>query len=51
MKKLVMKFQEPILKSDYKYNEVAERIESLICKRVLKVGDKLLSVVDFSKGY
>ena len=34
---------------DYKYNEVAERIESLIEKNVLKVGDKLLSVRALSK--
>lgn len=34
---------------DYKYNEVADRIERLISKRVLKVGDKLLSVRALSK--
>jgi DNA-binding transcriptional MocR family regulator len=34
---------------DYKYSEVAERIESLIEKNVLKVGDKLLSVRALSK--
>jgi DNA-binding transcriptional MocR family regulator len=34
---------------DYKYNEVAERIEALIETNVLKVGDKLLSVRALSK--
>jgi DNA-binding transcriptional MocR family regulator len=44
-----MKWREPVLKADYKYNEVADKIESLISKRVLKVGDKLLSVRALSK--
>jgi DNA-binding transcriptional MocR family regulator len=44
-----MKLREPVLKADYKYNEVADKIESLISKRVLKVGDKLLSVRALSK--
>ncbi|HYF67388.1 MAG TPA: PLP-dependent aminotransferase family protein [Ohtaekwangia sp.] len=35
--------------SDYKYHEVADRIESLIERNVLKVGDKLLSVRALSK--
>lgn len=35
--------------TDYKYHEVADRIESLIEKNVLKVGDKLLSVRALSK--
>lgn len=39
----------PITRSDYKYHEVAERIEQLISKQVLKVGDKLLSVRALSK--
>lgn len=34
---------------DHKYMEVAERIESLIEKKILKVGDKLLSVRALSK--
>src|SRR6478609_5451626 len=37
------------IKPDHKYVEVAERIESLIEKKVLKVGDKLLSVRALSK--
>ena len=41
--------QEAILKSDHKYIEVAERIETLIEKEVFKVGDKLLSVRALSK--
>ncbi len=44
-----MKLKSSYVKADYKYNEVAERIESLISKRVLKVGDKLLSVRALSK--
>jgi DNA-binding transcriptional MocR family regulator len=44
-----MKLKRPPVKPDYKYNEVAERIESMISKRVLKVGDKLLSVRALSK--
>ena len=36
---------ETILKTDHKYIEVADRIEALIEKRVLKIGDKLLSLV------
>lgn len=36
-------------KSEYKYHEVADRIESLISKQILKVGDKLLSVRALSK--
>jgi DNA-binding transcriptional MocR family regulator len=38
-----------INKSDHKYIEVAERIETLIEKEVFKVGDKLLSVRALSK--
>src|SRR5215813_9877409 len=34
---------------DHKYMEVAERIERLIEKKALKVGDKLLSVRALSK--
>src|SRR6478736_6345916 len=34
---------------DHKYMEVADRIETLIEKKVLKVGDKLLSVRALSK--
>ena len=41
--------QESILKSDHKYVEVAERIETLIEKEIFKVGDKLLSVRALSK--
>lgn len=37
------------LKAEYKYHEVAERIERLIQQQVLKVGDKLLSVRALSK--
>jgi DNA-binding transcriptional MocR family regulator len=37
------------LRPDHKYAEVAERIESLINKKILKVGDKLLSVRALSK--
>lgn len=37
------------LKSDHKYAEVAERIESLIEQKILKLGDKLLSVRALSK--
>lgn len=37
------------VKPDYKYHDVADRIESLIEKKVLKVGDKLLSVRALSK--
>jgi DNA-binding transcriptional MocR family regulator len=44
-----MKLKGPIIKADYKYSEVAERIESLIAKRILRVGDKLLSVRSLSK--
>jgi DNA-binding transcriptional MocR family regulator len=36
-------------KQDYKYLEVAERIESLIENQILKIGDKLLSVRALSK--
>jgi DNA-binding transcriptional MocR family regulator len=41
--------EEVILRQDYKYHEVAERIEHLISRQVLKVGDKLLSVRALSK--
>jgi len=37
------------LKPDHKYIEVAERIEKLIERRALKVGDKLLSVRSLSR--
>lgn len=37
------------IRSDHKYVEVADRIETLIDKKVLKVGDKLLSVRALSK--
>lgn len=37
------------LKSEHKYLEVAERIETLIERQILKVGDKLLSVRALSK--
>jgi DNA-binding transcriptional MocR family regulator len=37
------------VRTDHKYVEVAERIETLIEKRVLKIGDKLLSVRALSK--
>ncbi len=38
-----------LAKADHKYAEVAERIELLIDNRVMKVGDKLLSVRALSK--
>lgn len=41
--------QDILPKPDHKYHEVADRIESLIDKKVLKVGDKLLSVRALSK--
>lgn len=41
--------QETILQPDHLYQEVADRIEQLISKRALKVGDKLLSVRALSK--
>src|ERR1700741_567450 len=41
--------EEVILRSDHKYVEVAERIETLIEKKIFKVGDKLLSVRALSK--
>jgi len=41
--------EEAIIKSDHKYAEVAERIETLIEKEIFKVGDKLLSVRALSK--
>lgn len=37
------------LRPEHKYAEVAERIEALINKKILKVGDKLLSVRALSK--
>lgn len=37
------------IKADHKYIEVADRIETLIANRILKVGDKLLSVRALSK--
>src|SRR5271169_1463583 len=37
------------VKNDHLYQEVADRIESLIEKKALKVGDKLLSVRALSK--
>ncbi len=40
---------EVILKSDHKYIEVSERIETLIERGIFKVGDKLLSVRALSK--
>jgi DNA-binding transcriptional MocR family regulator len=40
---------EILVKQDHKYIEVAERIERLIEKKALKVGDKLLSVRALSK--
>jgi DNA-binding transcriptional MocR family regulator len=40
---------EILVKHDHKYVEVAERIERLIEKKALKVGDKLLSVRALSK--
>lgn len=36
-------------KPDHKYMEVADRIETLIAKKVMRVGDKLLSVRALSK--
>ena len=41
--------QELVVQPDHLYQEVADRIESLIEKRALKVGDKLLSVRALSK--
>jgi DNA-binding transcriptional MocR family regulator len=38
-----------LVKSDHKYIEVADRIETLIEKKVMKIGDKLLSVRALSK--
>lgn len=40
---------ETLIKPDHKYIDVADRIEQLIEKGVLKVGDKLLSVRALSK--
>jgi DNA-binding transcriptional MocR family regulator len=40
---------EVIFKSDHKYIEVSERIETLIERGIFKVGDKLLSVRALSK--
>jgi len=40
---------EVLTKSDHKYAEVAERIETLIEREIFKVGDKLLSVRALSK--
>lgn len=40
---------ETLLKNDHKYVEVADRIETLIGKKVFKIGDKLLSVRALSK--
>ena len=40
---------ETLLKNDHKYIEVADRIETLIEKRVFRIGDKLLSVRALSK--
>jgi DNA-binding transcriptional MocR family regulator len=40
---------ETMLKADHKYMEVADRIETLIEKKVFKIGDKLLSVRALSK--
>jgi DNA-binding transcriptional MocR family regulator len=40
---------ETLLKADHKYMEVADRIETLIEKKILKIGDKLLSVRALSK--
>jgi DNA-binding transcriptional MocR family regulator len=37
------------IRADHKYMEVADRIETLIEKKILKVGDKLLSVRALSK--
>jgi len=42
--------KQPVeLKADHKYLEVADRIERLIERKILKVGDKLLSVRALSK--
>src|SRR6188508_3229052 len=38
-----------LVKPDHKYMEVADRIETLIGKKVMRVGDKLLSVRALSK--
>jgi DNA-binding transcriptional MocR family regulator len=40
---------ETFVKNDHKYIEVADRIETLIEKKVFKIGDKLLSVRALSK--
>jgi DNA-binding transcriptional MocR family regulator len=40
---------ETLVKPDHKYIEVAERIEKLIEKKALRIGDKLLSVRALSK--
>src|SRR5687768_17806133 len=37
------------IRADHKYIEVADRIETLIEKKILKIGDKLLSVRALSK--
>jgi DNA-binding transcriptional regulator YhcF (GntR family) len=44
-----MKTEVIDIKSDHLYHEVATRIESLIEKGVLKIGDRLLSVRSLSK--
>jgi DNA-binding FadR family transcriptional regulator len=41
--------EEVMIRSDHKYVEVADRIETLIEKEIFKVGDKLLSVRALSK--
>ncbi len=41
--------EETALKSEHRYLDVADRIEAMIQKRVLKVGDKLLSVRALSR--
>jgi DNA-binding transcriptional MocR family regulator len=41
--------EQTFLKQEHKYHEVADRIESLIANKVMKVGDKLLSVRALSK--
>lgn len=41
--------ESPVLEREHLYLEVADRIETLIEKRVLKVGDKLLSTRALSK--
>lgn len=41
--------EEVLVRSEHKYVEVADRIETLIEKEVLKMGDKLLSVRALSK--